>query len=337
MAKEELTRVDSLLSELVRDAILPVSHARILFRLSLRSELIIQSVVSQSIQRDLIPRIQAVSCGSIEGSVAYLSQLCDIVEDYQSTLRSLSLYQSGSDFERTTVRQLGNVLNPLLDGVGVECWRDSQDLYPSIAFVSKQRMRNLLQGASESTSSDDTLHRVSQFVSSDLFQRLLFSCLSSMLNAEDRFPDVSVLIPWFSSLFASSHAGSSRPIDYPSLFKEMESAFFNHHLVQIVLNYPSSLEFVTIRGDECCSDASLSPYLANLASHLQQCKHTDDIITFYTKLIHVCDDLSLAAPYRRHLLLPVQEAIRSRSDWVQSVFLVISRDVPVRPPSAAHP
>ena len=124
VAKEDLARVDSLLSELVRDAMIPIPRARILVCAVLRSELILQSVIGHSIQRDLVSRIQAVSCGGTEGAVAYLNQICAIVEDYQSTLRSLSLCRSGSDLERNTKIQLGNVLNPLLDGVRVRSGRD---------------------------------------------------------------------------------------------------------------------------------------------------------------------------------------------------------------------
>ena len=52
-------------------------------------------------------------------------------------------------------------------------------------------------------------------------------------------------------------------------------------------------------------------------------------MAFYVNLVRVCDALSIAPSFQQALLQPVQQFLRTRPDWVQCVFLVMSRDVPV--------
>ena len=160
--------------------------------------------------------------------------------------------------------------------------------------------------------------------------QLLFVCITDIVNVEPRLPDTSILLPWFSSLFAlPSNDSSHLTVQLRTTLQSAECSFFLHHLVQIVMDYPSSLQFFSLRGTDYTAPVSLAPYHASLRAVLQPAKPTDEIMAFYVNLVRVCDALSIAPSFQQALLQPVQQFLRTRPDWVQCVFLVMSRDVPV--------
>lgn len=203
-------------------------------------------------------------------------------------------------------------------------------MYDVIATVSKQRIIAILHGAPSSDSVDGILTHLSHYLSTDVLVQLLFVCITDIVNVEPRLPDTSILLPWFSSLFAlPSNDSSHLTVQLRTTLQSAECSFFLHHLVQIVMDYPSSLQFFSLHGTDYPAPVSLASYHASLRAVLQPAKPTDEIMAFYVNLVRVCDALSIAPSLQQALLQPVQQFLRTRPDWVQCVFLVMSRDVPV--------
>lgn len=159
--------------------------------------------------------------------------------------------------------------------------------------------------------------------------QLLFACITDVINTEPHLPDTSILFPWFSSLFTLPANDLYFTAQLLSTLKSAECSYFLHHLVQIVMDYPSSLQFLTIHGSDYSIPVSLTAYTTSLHAFLQPSKPTDEIMTFYLNLVRVCDTVSISPSLQKALLQPVQLYLRTRPDWVQCVFLVMSRDVPV--------
>ena len=115
---------------------------------------------------------------------------------------------------------------------------------------------------------------------------------------------------------------------------QTEISYFINNFLQIVENYPQSIQSINGMNLQNLRQ-SMSVYEENYLHNCKEkindlCGDCSLLIVFYIRIVRVCIDLSISSSLLSFLLKPFQEAIFQQDNWISALFLVISRDYPVR-------
>lgn len=118
--------------------------------------------------------------------------------------------------------------------------------------------------------------------------------------------------------------------DIHSFLVQSELTYFNNHFLQIVHSYPESIQSFHFTDLSILISFNQSSYLQQANKVIQSMNgDTVEMLVFYSKMVQVIEALSLPYHIMIFLLKPFQQAIHSQTNWIQSLFIMISRDYPV--------
>ena len=123
---------------------------------------------------------------------------------------------------------------------------------------------------------------------------------------------------------------SQQQPDIHSFLIQSELTYFNNHFLQIVQSYPESIQSFHFTDLSILISFNQSSYLQQASEAIQKMNgDTVEMLVFYSKMVQVIESLSLPYHIMIFLLKPFQQAIHSQTNWIQSLFIMISRDYPV--------
>lgn len=138
------------------------------------------------------------------------------------------------------------------------------------------------------------------------------------------FPPISVLETWL--LFLLSDSQQAR-ID--AFIKNAEIHYFVNHFLQIVDNYPESIRTIQFQSLQHTITIPFEDYLYKAEQFINETTDLSQLISYYLKMVQVCSRVPLSTSLKTSLLIPFQKAIHKQTQWISSLFLVLSRDYSV--------